>query len=319
MEFTIAIITKNRVNDLKKCLKSLYRQKQNNFVILIVDNDFQKTAWPLYKYFKSKNKRSITYYCEPAAGYTNARNCALKKCRTKYLGFIDDDCILDEHWTSNGLEAIKTYHSAYVVGRSEQIKCKNLFAEVERYIYVNWMPDYFDKNTYEISPLRIDTKNVIIDTCLLKKNKIKFDQRFNEYGGEDIDLGLELKQCNLKGYFVKDMLLYHKGKSSLNAFIRKAFAYGYNCYNLYNKWKYRNELIDWYNIDNYKFSLNYKKNLYELFGIKQDKRWKKVCYFFLIKLFNLFFLKGHFKKKRLVQNNRQSNPIKNGIKISAYN
>jgi glycosyltransferase involved in cell wall biosynthesis len=318
LELTIAIITKNRVPDLRKCLTSLYRQTQNNFVVLIVDNDCGRSAQSVYEYFKSKNERLITYYCEPEAGYTNARNCALINCQTRYIGFVDDDCVLNANWAASGLEAIKYHHSAFVVGRTEQMQCKSIFADVERYIYINWMPEYFDKQTYEMNPLRVDTKNVIFDRRLLKKNNIRFDGRFNEYGGEDVDLGLELKHCGLKGYFVHDMLSYHKGKSCLKSYIKKAFAYGYNCCNLYYKWRRRNECADWNNLDSYRLHLSFKRNLYELYGIKQNTKWKKVSYFILIKLFNMFFLKGYVTKRRLVLKNGNTCLLKS-VEISECN
>ena len=300
VELTIAVITKDRAYDLRKCVSTIYRQVQGNFGVLIVDNDRSGSARPVYEYFKSKDSLLIRYCREPEAGYANARNCALANCQTRYLGFVDDDCILNELWAAKGLEAIKNHKSAFVVGRSEQPACKNLFAGAERYIYVNWMPEYIDKNTNEINPLRFDTKNVILDAFVLRKNNIKFDQRFNQYGGEDVDLGLELKQCNLKGYYVNEMFLFHKGKSSLGSYIKKAFAYGYNCCNLYDKWSCRNECVDWNNLDTYRFHMNFKRNLYELYGIKQNTKWKKLCFFILIKLFNLFFVKGFSTKRRLI-------------------
>jgi glycosyltransferase involved in cell wall biosynthesis len=302
MELTIAIITKNRITDLEKCLASIFKQEQCDFSVLIIDNDTEKTALPVYKRFKHRNKFPIRYICEPSRGYSNARNCALGNCKLKYLAFVDDDCVLDKNWGKSGLRAIKKYDSIYVVGRTIQVNRKSLFAEVEQYIYYNWMPDYYDKTTYEIDALRIDTKNIIFNASRLKSKKLQFDTRFNTYGGEDTDLGLQIKQCNLKGYYVPTMFLYHKGKLDAKAFIKKSFAYGYNCYNLYHKWSHLGECTNWDMIDGYRFYLKPKKLLNDYYCIKQNNRLKKLCYFFLIKLFNSFFIKGHYVKKRQLQN-----------------
>ena len=102
-------------------------------------------------------------------------------------------------------------------------------------------------------------------------------------------MGFELKQRNLKGYFVDTMLLTHKGKLSLKAFIKKSYAYGYNGCNLYNKWRPRNECLDWPDPHNNEIKISIRKLIDEYQNIKQDKKWKKISFFFLIKYSSLKF------------------------------
>lgn len=293
MDLTIAIITKKNPVILKKCLSQIARQTQPDFAVLIVDNDSEKTAEPVFDEFKSQSTIPVEYVCEPVPGYSRARNCAIMNCKSRYLGFIDDDCVLAENWVEQGLAAIQKYQSAYVVGCSKNAPSTNIFARVERFITSSWWVNIYDPDSYEMNSANLDTKNVILDKTIMEQNRIKFDERFNRHGGEDTDLGFQMKDQKLIGYYVPGMELVHEEASSFKRFKRKAFSYGYNCYNLYQKWSPKNECQYWDRYRGYRLIDCWLV----FFRVKQGNILKDIRFFFFIKLFNFIWLRGFFRSR----------------------
>lgn len=97
---TVAICTKDRPDNVKRCLGSLLAlqqpaaDQQPQFEILLVDNapSDQRThdliqAMP-----------TVRYTCEPKPGLDFARNRAVQEATGELLAFLDDDVIVDRRW-----------------------------------------------------------------------------------------------------------------------------------------------------------------------------------------------------------------------------
>lgn len=99
---TVAICTKDRPDNVARCLKSLIalRQPDSAFDILIVDNapsdDRTQTL--------VKMLPNIRYVQEPKPGLDFARNRAIDAAIGEWIAFLDDDVVVDRHWL-NGLKA----------------------------------------------------------------------------------------------------------------------------------------------------------------------------------------------------------------------
>jgi glycosyltransferase involved in cell wall biosynthesis len=297
---TIAIITKNRPANLYKCLHSIAQQTCKEFGVLIVDNDSNGSAKHIYKNVSKRNHIPVTYICEPQAGYANARNCGLVNCNSRYIGFIDDDCELNPHWVSAGLEAIRKYQSAYIVGKSIEPPEKNLFESVENYFHAKTNQNKYHRDSFEMVPFMLDTKNVILDAYLLKKNNIAFDKQFNRYGGEDADIGLQIKHSGEKGYFADDMIVYHNHTLDFKGFKRKAYSYGFNSYSLYHKWSSKNDCTDWHYHNEYKLFNSFKSLKTAFLEIRHVAFKQRIAIYIIIKMFNYCYLKGFYCRKKQI-------------------
>ncbi|OKH52669.1 hypothetical protein NIES2101_13580 [Calothrix sp. HK-06] len=97
---TVAICTKDRPDNLTRCLNSLLKlQEKSYFEILVVDNapSDQRTqdvvaALPTVRYVR-----------EPKPGLDFARNLAISSATGEILAYIDDDVVVDRQWL-NGLK-----------------------------------------------------------------------------------------------------------------------------------------------------------------------------------------------------------------------
>lgn len=91
---TIAICTRNRTEDLRRCLDALMKLPDDGQEILVVDNcpstdETQKLV---------ESYSSVRYVRENNKGLDFARNRALKEARHEIVAFTDDDATPDPLW-----------------------------------------------------------------------------------------------------------------------------------------------------------------------------------------------------------------------------
>lgn len=98
---TVAICTKDRTNNLARCLDSLLQLPQSNLEILVIDN--APSDWQTKDLVTQLP--GIKYVCEPNPGLDFARNRAIVEAKGKILAFIDDDVVIDRNWLTGLQEA----------------------------------------------------------------------------------------------------------------------------------------------------------------------------------------------------------------------
>jgi len=110
MEFpslTVAICTKDRPDNLARCLKSILKlqnpssERSPRFEVLVVDNA------PSNEQTKEivASLPTVCYVREPKPGLDFARNRALQEARSEIIAFIDDDVVVDRIWLDGLKEA----------------------------------------------------------------------------------------------------------------------------------------------------------------------------------------------------------------------
>ena len=93
---TVAVCTRDRPDDLARCLDALCRLDYPNLDLLVVDNASatDATAATVGRY------PGIRYVREPRAGLDWARNRAILESRGDILAFTDDDVVVDPGWVT---------------------------------------------------------------------------------------------------------------------------------------------------------------------------------------------------------------------------
>ncbi|HEU4633241.1 MAG TPA: glycosyltransferase [Flavisolibacter sp.] len=91
---TIAICTRDRTDDLKRCLESLMLLPDDGQEIIVIDNcpSTEETKHLVESY------PSVRYICENNKGLDFARNRALKEAQQEIIAFTDDDATPDPMW-----------------------------------------------------------------------------------------------------------------------------------------------------------------------------------------------------------------------------
>jgi glycosyltransferase involved in cell wall biosynthesis len=193
--FSVVIPTYNRKPILEKCLRALEHQKLRDNsvvdgyeVVLVDDGSTDGTLEWLesHKHEFPHVRSHVQDHMGPAA----ARNLGVEQAHGDTIIFIDSDLVV----TENFLQA----HADALVQGQQQLGSDRLFT-------YGWVINTcnFDNPTSEpykitdFSAAYFATGNVAIARKWLEKAGL-FDTRFQLYGWEDLELGVRLKQLDLK-------------------------------------------------------------------------------------------------------------------------
>jgi glycosyltransferase involved in cell wall biosynthesis len=292
--FSLAIVTKNRPKELARCLFSISRQTILPKEIIIIDNDQRGSALQTISFFKDKLNVSYIQHLE---NVPSCRNIALKKTKTKYLGFIDDDCVLTRNWAKIGLNSLRKNQTVYVLGFTCLLNPGNAIALASHARDLFWKEYNFKQNSENLKDL-FDTKNVILDMEYIKKNNFCFDEKcqLKFYDSADYDFGLQLIKSKAKGSLNLKMKLFHQETVSLSRFTQRAFARGFLAFYLHQKWNIvqpinnKDSLFIWWLLRFFKhFIYDFKK--YSVF--MDTYFFKKLLAIVYIKIFERYYTLGY--------------------------
>lgn len=129
------------------------------------------------------------------AGLARGRNVGLERARGEIVLFMDDDVL-----------ATPTLLSAHVAFHRRHVRsiCRGVAINVESF-------DDLPKPTYSLrnySGAYFWTTNVSAPRALIEEAG-RFDERFREYGWEDLELGLRLRNMDVQSILDRDAVVYH--------------------------------------------------------------------------------------------------------------
>jgi len=117
LDVTVAICTRNRAGPLGVMLDSILRLEVPEglaWELLIVDNGSTDETEAVIRSYA--DRLPVRYACEPEAGLSNARNCAVREARGRYICWTDDDVELDPSWLSAYADAFRRHPEAALFG-----------------------------------------------------------------------------------------------------------------------------------------------------------------------------------------------------------
>lgn len=95
---TVVIPTRNRTDQLSRCLDSLRQLRYRNFEVVVVDNaPSDERTRDLVESIGGEDTR-IRYVREPRPGASRARNIGMQQGRGEIVAFTDDDVWVDPLW-----------------------------------------------------------------------------------------------------------------------------------------------------------------------------------------------------------------------------
>ncbi len=224
-QITVVIITRDRSHDLIHCLSSLFTQSQLPHEILIIDNGSNTESRHLINKLKNVSNVPLRIVKEPKIGYTFARNRGIKEAKTRWIAFIDDDCIADHMWLENiaGFLSKNGDEIQAVVGQTETYYKNNVYAAAINLIQNFWKSNRISKNcVYDLEIL--DTKNLVVNKEFLIQKKVFFDPHLAHYrngSSEDCDLGMQIEKEGGGAGFCQSAIAYHKDPTSFSDYWTK--------------------------------------------------------------------------------------------------
>lgn len=216
MNVIIGLCTFKRPALLKLCLESLTSltiPDGVNVEFVVVDNEPSDISKEIVA------AANFVYISEPKCGLVYARNTLLEYAATKvcdFIGIIDDDEVVENTWLLDMLTSINDTRADAVSGPIEIVLPEQASSCLKYAYQFSKVSDYRPSKTLPMG-------NVFFKAGLIK-NGLRFDQKFNHSGGEDIDF---FKRAALNGALlirsplaeVKEFLT--EEKASIYAFYKR--------------------------------------------------------------------------------------------------
>src|SRR5512147_2834293 len=89
---SILVCTRNRPEDLRRCLDSIFANSFTDYELLVVDQSDDGTT---ADYLGGITDPRLRWIPTDSRGLARARNIAIQNAQTGLLAFTDDDCICD--------------------------------------------------------------------------------------------------------------------------------------------------------------------------------------------------------------------------------
>ena len=108
---SVIICTRERPDDLERCLAALARQTVGPLDIVVVDN-----APRTSRTREAAERAGVRYVLEPRPGLNRARNAGLRAALSEWIAYTDDDAVPDPDWAEVLLEALAEPQAGQVGG-----------------------------------------------------------------------------------------------------------------------------------------------------------------------------------------------------------
>ncbi len=214
MKVGIVLLNWNGLSDTLECLESLYQQKYNNFVVVVVDNNSQESIEPLERKFPLAVfiKNNIN------EGFCRGNNIGIRECVNlgcEYIWILNNDTVV----ASNCLELLVAALDVnnQIAGVTNRINCYNdhnmcWFAGGVFHQGIPAHRDYYASIFSESYPL-FSTEYLSGCSFLARTTVLVelggFEERFFCYV-EDVDLSLRMLKLGHMLAYEDSALVFHK-------------------------------------------------------------------------------------------------------------
>ncbi|MFC1829846.1 glycosyltransferase family 2 protein [Thermodesulfobacteriota bacterium] len=218
---SVVVVTLNRFDLLKSCLRSLCQQDYASMEILVVDNGSDRDAREV---LAAEFPHIRVIRLDRNYGFAGGSNRGIEMSRGKYVALINNDALADPKWISS---MVKTAEADSTIAAVASIIIDGNRPEVLDSCGVGIGLDGMSRQAMRGMPVLWLTKpkDILLFSgcaCLLRMRALKdvglFDEDFFAYC-EDTDLGLRIRRAGWKivvapGAYVKHLYSLTGGKFS---------------------------------------------------------------------------------------------------------
>jgi glycosyltransferase involved in cell wall biosynthesis len=193
---TVQLCTYNRRALLGRVMAALFAQDldPDDYEIVLVDDGSSDGTYESV-ISMLRPTCALTVVRQRNGGLARGRNAGIARARGEYIMFMDDDVLATPGLLRGHLRCHQAHARAICRGGVINVTSFDALPPA-RYSWRNYSGAYFW------------TTNVSVPRTLLQEAG-GFDERFREYGWEDLDLGLRLRHMGVPSILAKDALVYH--------------------------------------------------------------------------------------------------------------
>jgi succinoglycan biosynthesis protein ExoM len=189
-------------------LYKLQQQVTNDlftYSVVVVDNDYNKSAKAVVESFKENSNIIVSYHLEPKQNIALARNKAVENVNSNYVAFIDDDEFPGIDWLLQLYNACNKYDVDGVLG---PVKPHFEFDPPKWAIKGKFFERSFHETGYVLHWTNTRTGNVFLKNIFNNKGN-KFKLEFGS-GGEDQDFFRRMIEDGYKFIWCNEAPVYER-------------------------------------------------------------------------------------------------------------
>jgi glycosyltransferase involved in cell wall biosynthesis len=222
--FSVVVCTHNRAPFLSGTLDSVLAQHypKDGYEIIVVDNNSIDGTQDLVKRYLTGASVQVSYYLEPRAGASFARNLGIAKACREYVALLDDDTVAAPGWLAGFDAAIRRYSAVAGGGPVEPV----IEPGVEPPI---WWDDRNIRGIFGLDHAHLHSSKEIVairwPLWLGAGNSFYSKRLLRRHGGfrtdcgpvgqryrvaHDVELNVRLERAGVPIYYVRDSRIKHR-------------------------------------------------------------------------------------------------------------
>ncbi|MFH1454438.1 MAG: glycosyltransferase [Armatimonadota bacterium] len=224
MKISVIICTYNRADLIKGAVETLINQdlKKCDYEIIVADDG--STDNTSEEVCSIRTDANLRYFKRPHQSRSAARNYGINQANGDYILFVDDDILAPPDLLNQHLKYLE--RGGKIVVRGPVVNTP--YYDLEK---------NSKANIQDFSMAFFCTCNASVDRQVLLDIG-GFDENFTEYGWEDTEIGLRMRNRGYKVKFNMDAVIYHykpKSADDLGEYIQKAEELGRTAVEFYKK------------------------------------------------------------------------------------
>jgi GT2 family glycosyltransferase len=228
-ELTLAVATRNRPRQLRRCLQALDLQRGElaSAEIVVVDDGSTAEADVAAAVASVPGVRLVR---QPPGGVAAARNRAAREARAPLICFTDDDCVPMSGWAVALGAALKA--GADVVAGPTVVAAPARPVSTASQLIAGWLIDAnaATRRRTGFAP----GSNFACRSAVVRE--IPFDETYGPVGGEDRDWCVRLAQAGIEIVFEPTAIVLHADELTLGRFWAKYVRYGEAAWLFRRRW-----------------------------------------------------------------------------------
>jgi GT2 family glycosyltransferase/Flp pilus assembly protein TadD len=216
---SIIILTHNRLEQTKKCVKSIRKHTPEAHEIIFVDNASTDgtVKWLQSQIKENKNYRLIEN--SENVGVAKGRNQGMNLSQGEFLLLLDNDVIVSDGWLVGMQECLKHAPDAGIVGPMTNSKSGLQQIADDSYRSADYLDKYAAKFKEQYHHRRISCRNIAGFCMLFKRTLVEkiglLDERFDSGRFEDEDFCWRSALRDCRNYIAGDVFVHHYGSKTL--------------------------------------------------------------------------------------------------------
>lgn len=211
---TIIILTHNRLEQTKKCVKSIRRHTPEAHEVIFVDN---ASTDGTVKWLQGQVKENRNYHLienKGNVGLAKGRNQGINASQGEFILLLDNDVVVSEGWLSGMLECLNRAPDAGMIGAMSNSNSDLRHTTNADYPSLDHLDTYAAKFKERYHHRRIPRRN-ISGFCMLFRRTLTekigwFDERFDA-GHVDEDYSVRTALADYRNYIAGDIFIHHSG------------------------------------------------------------------------------------------------------------